>query len=104
MYLLGLRRMELAGLQWSDVHETAEGPALWIRTTKGADQRAALPLSAPALECLDRLRALRPAPQSGPARIHRRGEGRHDQRVGPQGGDRGRSGPREDRRAPPAAP
>lgn len=61
-YLLGLRRMEVAAIRWSDIREGETGPVLEIPVTKGAEGgRDPLPLSALALECLGRLAEL-PAP------------------------------------------
>lgn len=60
-YVLGLRRIEAAGLRWADVREGDTGPVIEIRKTKGADQRDPLPLTPLALECLARLHEL-PAP------------------------------------------
>lgn len=58
MYTLGLRRVEAAGLKWEHIRQAEAGPVIEIRATKDADQRPPLPLEAPALECLDRLRRL----------------------------------------------
>lgn len=63
-YLLGLRRLEAAGLKWEHIRESPEGPVIEIRATKGADQRDPLPLEPLALECLARLLELPAAPQS----------------------------------------
>lgn len=73
MYLLGLRRMEAAGLKWSHIREGQTGLVIEIHETKGADQRDPLPLEPLALECLARLRELAPAAQSlmGPEYILR---------------------------------
>lgn len=72
-FLLALRRVEAAGLKWEHVREGETGPVIEIRSTKGADQRPALPLPPLALECLARLRDLPPDPRTrlGPEYILR---------------------------------
>jgi integrase len=64
VYLLGLRRIEAAGLRWEDVRDGESGPVIEIRTTKGANERDPLPLTPVALECLARLRELPAPPQA----------------------------------------
>ena len=61
MYSLGLRRIELAGLRWSDIRTGEAGLVVEIHSTKGDDERPPLPLSPLAVECLGRLKEL-PAP------------------------------------------
>jgi site-specific recombinase XerD len=64
VYLLGLRRIEAAGLRWEHVRDGEDGPVVEIHATKGADQRDPLPLSPLALECLAHLRELEPPAQA----------------------------------------
>lgn len=64
VYLLGLRRVEAAGLRWEHLREEDDGPVIEIHNTKGADQRDPLPLSPLALECLAHLQELPPPPQT----------------------------------------
>lgn len=58
VYSLGIRRKEAAGLRWSHIRDGEDGPVIEIHETKGDGERDPLPLSALALECLGRLRAL----------------------------------------------
>jgi integrase/recombinase XerD len=73
IYLLGIRRMEAAGLKWEHILDGEFGPIIEIHETKGADQRDPLPLEPVALECLARLQELPAPPQAmrGPEYILR---------------------------------
>jgi integrase/recombinase XerC len=64
IYLLGLRRIEAAGLKWEHVREGDTGPVIEIHQTKGATERDPLPLSPLALRCLARLKELPAPPQA----------------------------------------
>jgi integrase/recombinase XerD len=63
-YLLGLRRIEAAGIRWEHIRDGDTGPVVEIHETKGTGERDPLPLSPLALECLARLKELPPPAQA----------------------------------------